>query len=83
VSATNKLAHRTFRHDPVEPSLERARRPEVVEREPDQDCVSGQDFIDELGAKRDCGCLLGGAIWLRDELCEEGHVAFVLVTSSL
>ena len=72
-----ELARGTFRHDPIEPRLEGAGRPKVVEREPDEDRVSGQDFVDELCSERDCGGLLGSAIGLGDELCKESDVVEV------
>lgn len=72
-----EFARRTLRDDPIEPRLEGAWRPEVVEGESDKNRVSGQNFVDEVCSNSDCGGLFGGAIGLRYELCEEGDIVEV------
>ena len=54
--------------DPVEPRLEGAGWPEVVQRKRDEDGVSGEDLAGELLGEGAGGGLLRGALGRGDEL---------------
>jgi hypothetical protein len=63
--------------DPVEPRLEGAGWPEVVQRKRDEDGVCGEDFAGELLGQGAGGGLLRGALGRGDELGGDGDVVKV------
>src|ERR1017187_6736186 len=74
----SEFAHRQVADDdPVEPRLERAGRPEVVEREGYEDGVGGEYLAGELLGEGAGGGLRRGAVGGGDEFGGDGDVVQV------